>query len=333
MKALVLTKKEHMEIQDRPAALLKNHEIKVKVSYVGVCGTDKHLYKGLPGSGDANMPVVLGHEVSGVIAELGSEVHSTLNVGDRVAIDPNIPCGLCHFCHEGRPQLCENNQAVGVTRDGGMAEFVNVPETNVYPIPDSLSLRAAAMVEPVSCAVHGIHELMIRPHYTACVVGDGFMGQIFTAILASMGLKKVAVSGRNPKKVELLKQIGADDVFNPEKEEHGETYDLVIECVGVTATQERAIALARRGGQVLMFGVADPEASIQINAYDVFFKELTIKGAFINPHAMQDAIQIMTNRIDVETLITHELQLEDIPKILDGTIKEKITKAVARIAQ
>ncbi|GAY75082.1 sorbitol dehydrogenase [Sporolactobacillus inulinus] len=107
----------------------------------------------------------------------------------------------------------------------------------------------------------------------------------------------------------------------------------MIECVGVTATQERAIALARRGGQVLMFGVADPEASIQINAYDVFFKELTIKGAFINPHAMQDAIQIMTNRIDVETLITHELQLEDIPKILDGTIKEKITKAVARIAQ
>ncbi|GAY75084.1 sorbitol dehydrogenase [Sporolactobacillus inulinus] len=97
MKALVLTKKEHMEIQDRPAALLKNHEIKVKVSYVGVCGTDKHLYKGLPGSGDANMPVVLGHEVSGVIAELGSEVHSTLNVGDRVAIDPNIPMWIMPF--------------------------------------------------------------------------------------------------------------------------------------------------------------------------------------------------------------------------------------------
>lgn len=332
MNALVLTEKECLELQNLPDVPLKNHEIKVKVSYVGICGTDKHLYKGLPGSGDANMPVVLGHEISGVVADLGPEVHSALKIGDRVAIDPNIPCGFCHYCHEGRPQLCEHNQAVGVTRHGGMAEFVNVPETNVYQIPDSLSLKAAAMVEPVSCAVHGLDELEIKSHQTALVIGDGFIGQIFTAMLAAKGLKKIAVSGRNPKKVELLKRIGADEVFNPEKVEHTETYDVVIECVGLPKTQEQAIASANRGGQVLMFGVSGPDDTINVNSYDIFFKELTIKGAFINRHAMQDAIELMASgQLDVESLITHDMELKDIPDVLSGRIQEKITKAVVQI--
>ncbi|MDN3955541.1 zinc-dependent alcohol dehydrogenase family protein [Sporolactobacillus laevolacticus] len=332
MKALVLTKKEHLKLQELPDVPLKSHEIKVKVNYVGVCGTDKHLYQGLPGSGEANMPVVLGHEISGVVKQLGSEVNSPLKIGDRVAIDPNIPCGFCQYCQEGRPQLCEHNQAIGVTRHGGMAEFVNVPESNVFRIPDSLSLKAAAMVEPVSCAVHGLDELIMKPHYTALVIGDGFIGQIFTAILAKSGLKKVDVSGRNPKKVDLLRKIGATEVFNPEKEQHDETYDIVIECVGYTGTQEQAIASARRGGQILMFGVSGSDDLIKINSYDIFFKELTIKGAFINPHAMLDAIQLIAEkRLDVEPLITHEMRLEDIPDVLGGTIDYKITKAVIRM--
>ncbi|MCO7127917.1 zinc-binding dehydrogenase [Sporolactobacillus shoreicorticis] len=243
-----------------------------------------------------------------------------------------MPCGFCHYCHEGRPQLCEHNQAIGVTRHGGMAEFVNVPETNVYRIPDSLSLKVAAMVEPVSCAVHGLDELVIKPHYTALVIGDGFIGQIFTALLAANGLKKIAVSGRNPKKVELLKRIGADEIFNPENVEHTEAYDLVIECVGLPKTQEQAIASANRGGQVLMFGVSRPDDIIKVNSYDIFFKELTIKGAFINPHAMQDAIELMSSgQLNVEDLITHELDLNTIPDVLNGRIQEKITKAVVQI--
>ncbi|RYM02948.1 alcohol dehydrogenase [Sporolactobacillus sp. THM7-7] len=329
MKALVLTEKEHMEIRQIPEKPLRDHEIRVRIKYVGICGTDKHLYSGQPGSAEANPPIVLGHEMSGVITELGQAVKSDFKVGDRVTIDPNIYCGRCAYCQNNQPQLCENMEAVGVTRDGGMSEYVDVPETNIYKIPDSLSFKAAAMAEPVSCVVHGLDLLEIRPHHTALVVGDGFIGQIFTEILANRGLKKVAVSGRNPKKVNLLKKIGADEVFNPQKVNHDEKYDLVIECVGVKMTQELAISFARRGGQVLMFGVSNPAETIQVSAYDIFFKELTIKGAFINPYAMPDAIQILANRTcDVERLITHEFKLTDVPDILAGHINEKITKAV-----
>jgi Threonine dehydrogenase and related Zn-dependent dehydrogenases len=332
VKALVLTGKEQMAIQNLQERPLKPGNVRVKVGYVGICGTDKHLFKGQPGSGEAEIPVVLGHEISGIVDSLGPESRSGLKIGDRVAVDPNIPCGACRYCREGRSQLCENNQAVGVTRNGGMAEYVHVPETNVYKIPDELSLKAAAMAEPVSCAVHGLDALEIKPQYTALVIGDGFIGQIFTALLAQMGLKKVVVSGRNPKKIALLRQIGADDVFNPEKEEHPERYDLVIECVGLPKTQEQAITYAARGGQVLMFGVSNPDDAITVNSYDIFFKELTIKGAFINPHAMQDAIQLMAGQVNIEPLITHEMRLEDIPNVLAGRVREKITKAVVRLS-
>lgn len=332
MKALVLTDNKCMEVQEVTEKPLADNEMKVKVKYVGICGTDKHLFHGLPGSAEVNPPIVLGHEISGVITDAGQDVKSQLKVGDRVAVDPNIPCGFCAYCRENKPQLCENMQAIGVTRDGGMAEFVNVPETNLYKIPDSLSFKEAAMAEPVSCVVYGIKQLTIKAHYTALVVGDGIIGQIFTQYLANSHLKKVDVSGRNPKKVELLKRIGATKVFNPEKVEHDEKYDIVIECVGVTATQERAIAFARRGGQVLMFGVSNPDDLIKVNAFDIFFKELTIKGAFVNPYTMQDAIQILADKtVDAEQLITHEINMDDIPDVLAGNINYKITKAVIKM--
>ncbi|MFD2618641.1 zinc-dependent alcohol dehydrogenase family protein [Terrilactibacillus laevilacticus] len=332
MKALVLTGIEQLEIQAIPEQPLKENEVKIEMKYAGICGTDKHLYNGLPGSAKAEPPIILGHENSGVITELGPSVKSHLKIGDRVAIDPNISCGFCSFCHDNKPHLCENMEAIGVTRNGGMAEYVNVPETNVYKIPDNLSFKEAAMAEPVSCMLHAINQIDIKSHYTALVVGDGFLGQLFIKYLANHGLKKVDVSNRNPKKINLLKKIGATTVLNPEETEHNEKYDIVIECVGVTKTQERAIASAKRGGQVLMFGVGAPENIIQINPYEIFFSELTIKGAFINPHSMNEAIHVLSNQsLAVDELITHEFTLEEVPDFLSGKIKEKVTKAVINL--
>lgn len=271
-----MTATEHLELKNVEEKPLRPDEVKVKMKYAGICGTDNHLYHGQPGSAVAEPPIILGHENSGVIAELGAEVKSDLQIGDRVAIDPNIPCGFCSFCRHQLPQLCEHNEAIGVTRNGGMAEYVNVPETNVYKIPDNLSLKAAAMAEPVSCVVHGLDELVIKPDITALVIGDGFVGQIFTELLAKR-VKSVAVSGHNPKKVALLKKIGASEVFNPEEVPHSATYDIVIECVGLPGTQEQAIRSASRGGQILMFGVTNPGGKIQVSGYDIYFKEFNHK--------------------------------------------------------
>ncbi|MCD2257462.1 zinc-dependent alcohol dehydrogenase family protein [Agrilactobacillus fermenti] len=332
MKALVLedTQKMVLKTIERPALLA--NEVQVQMKYVGICGTDKHLYNGQPGSAQAEPPVVLGHENAGIISAVGDDVRADLKVGQRVTIDPNIPCGYCRYCHEGRPQLCLHNSAIGVTRNGGMAEYVNVPATNIYPIPDNLSLKAAAMTEPVSCVMHGIHELNIQPHQSVLIIGDGFVGQLFTRYFAQLGMARVVVSGHNPKKVELLHKIGADEVFDPAEGEHGAQFDIVIECVGLKQTQTQAIASAAKGGQVLMFGVSNPEDMITINSFDIYAKELTIKGAFINPYAMGDAITLLANKkVNVEALITHELTLADVPDVLAGRIDYKITKAVVKL--
>ena len=182
MKALVLTGVKKFEIQNMPTPQIEPDEVLINTVYAGVCGTDHDLYAGRPGSAAAVPPIVLGHENSGVVAAVGSEV-TNVKVGDRVAVDPNIYCGQCEFCLTQRPELCDHLSAVGVTRDGGLAEQFTAPATVVYKLPDNVSLRDAAAIEPVSCAVHGLDLLKLHPYQKALVIGDGFMGQIFVQLL------------------------------------------------------------------------------------------------------------------------------------------------------
>ncbi len=137
MKALVLTGVKEFEIQDLPTPEIQPNEVLINTAYAGVCGTDHDLYAGRPGSAAAVPPIVLGHENSGVVAAIGSEV-TGVKVGDRVAVDPNIYCGQCEYCLTQRPELCDHLSAVGVTRDGGLAEQFTAPATVVYKLPDSI---------------------------------------------------------------------------------------------------------------------------------------------------------------------------------------------------
>ena len=138
MKALVLTGVKKFEIQNMPTPQIEPDEVLINTVYAGVCGTDHDLYAGRPGSAAAVPPIVLGHENSGVVAAVGSEV-TNVKVGDRVAVDPNIYCGQCEFCLTQRPELCDHLSAVGVTRDGGLAEQFTAPATVVYKLPDNVS--------------------------------------------------------------------------------------------------------------------------------------------------------------------------------------------------
>jgi len=200
MKALVLTGTKQMEIQDLAKPEVKADEVLVNTAYAGICGTDRALYAGLPGSADAVPPIVLGHENSGIVAAIGSDV-TNVKVGDRVTVDPNIYCGQCEYCRTDRPELCDNLSAVGVTRDGGLEESFTAPSSVVYPIPDSVSLKAAATTEPISCAVHGVKLLDLPPYQKALVIGDGFMGQLFVQLLQAYGVHQVDFAGINDKKL------------------------------------------------------------------------------------------------------------------------------------
>ena len=218
MKALVLTGVKEFEIQDLPTPEIQPNEVLINTAYAGVCGTDHDLYAGRPGSAAAVPPIVLGHENSGVVAAIGSEV-TGVKVGDRVAVDPNIYCGQCEYCLTQRPELCDHLSAVGVTRDGGLAEQFTAPATVVYKLPDNVSLKDAAAIEPISCAVHGVDLLKLRPYQKALVIGDGFMGQLFAQIVQAYGVHQVDLAGIFDEKLKRNQELfGVTNVYNTTRE-------------------------------------------------------------------------------------------------------------------
>ncbi|MEN2360641.1 zinc-dependent alcohol dehydrogenase family protein [Levilactobacillus brevis] len=332
MKALVLTGTKQFEMQDVTTPTVKDDEVLVNTAYAGICGTDRALYAGLPGSADAVPPIVLGHENSGIVAAIGRNV-TNVKVGDRVTVDPNIYCGECEYCRTDRPELCDNLSAVGVTRDGGLEESFTAPASVVYPIPDSVSLKAAATVEPISCAVHGVKLLDLTPYQKALVIGDGFMGQLFVQLLQAYGVHQVDFAGIVDEKLAFNKEkFGVTNTYNTTRDSVPADYDVVIEAVGLPQTQEQAVEATKKGAQVLMFGVGKPNQTFSMNTYEVYQKQLKIQGAFINPYAFEDAIALLASgQLDVESLISHEVSLEQVEDVLNGKV-EHVSKAVVKVS-
>lgn len=332
MKALVLTSTKQFEMQDVTTPTVKDDEVLVNTAYAGICGTDRALYAGLPGSADAVPPIVLGHENSGIVAAIGRNV-TNVKVGDRVTVDPNIYCGECEYCRTDRPELCDNLSAVGVTRDGGLEESFTAPASVVYPIPDSVSLKAAATVEPISCAVHGVKLLDLTPYQKALVIGDGFMGQLFVQLLQAYGVHQVDFAGIVDEKLAFNKEkFGVTNTYNTTRDSIPADYDVVIEAVGLPQTQEQAVEATKKGAQVLMFGVGKPNQTFSMNTYEVYQKQLKIQGAFINPYAFEDAIALLASgQLDVESLISHEVSLEQVEDVLNGKV-EHVSKAVVKVS-
>ncbi|TYB00103.1 zinc-dependent alcohol dehydrogenase family protein [Lactobacillus sp. SL9-6] len=332
MKALVLTGTKQFEMQDVTTPTVKDDEVLVNTAYAGICGTDRALYAGLPGSADAVPPIVLGHENSGIVAAIGRNV-TNVKVGDRVTVDPNIYCGECEYCRTDRPELCDNLSAVGVTRDGGLEESFTAPASVVYPIPDSVSLKAAATVEPISCAVHGVKLLDLTPYQKALVIGDGFMGQLFVQLLQAYGVHQVDFAGIVDEKLAFNKEkFGVTNTYNTTRDSIPADYDVVIEAVGLPQTQEQAVEATKKGAQVLMFGVGKPNQTFSMNTYEVYQKQLKIQGAFINPYAFEDAIALLASgQLDVESLISHKVSLEQVEDVLNGKV-EHVSKAVVKVS-
>ncbi|MFQ9706947.1 MAG: zinc-dependent alcohol dehydrogenase family protein [Limosilactobacillus pontis] len=334
MKALVLTGLKQLEVQDYDKPEVKPNEVLIHTAWAGICGTDKALYGGLPGSADAVPPIVLGHENSGVIAAVGSAVEN-FKVGDRVSVDPNIYCHKCQYCRSSRPELCEHLDAVGVTRDGGFEEYFTAPEEVVYHIPDNVSLEAAAVIEPISCAEHGVDLLETHPYQNAVVIGDGFEGQLIAQILKSRGVHEVTLAGSNEAKLENnRKHFGFKTINNREhpEEVQKDHYDIVVEAVGLPQTQEQAVEAAARGGQVLMFGVGNPDSTFKVNTYKVFQKQLKIQGTFINPYTFEDSIALLqSGAVDPLPLISHVLDFDHVEDFVSGKLKG-VSKAIVKVA-
>jgi len=336
MKAAVFLGEANMIVQEQPISFFQSGEVLVQVATCGICGTDQHIYHGKPGSAVVTPPIVLGHELSGTVVQIGSEVER-VKLGDRVTIDPNIYCGKCRYCRDGRPQLCEHLQAIGVTRSGGMGQFCAVPEANCYRLPDELSFEEGAMIEPLGCCLHGVSMLDIRRGYSAVVIGGGYIGLMMIQLLKQRGVSLIVVSEPEEDKHELALQLGASIVHNPTQsplEDAVVEYidagaDIVIECVGRTQTMQTAVQCAAKGGQILLFGVADPGTRVQISPFERFSKEVTIRGSLINPNTHEQAMSLVKDgHVQITPLLSHRFALHDVPNAMAQYATLKVMKGI-----
>lgn len=303
------------EVKEIPERSPEKDEVKIRVAWCGLCGTDVHKFQGQNGASVVVPPIILGHECSGVVVEVGPECEY-FQPGDRVACDPSYGCGKCEWCQQGFPNFCLVRHGVAK----GFAEYVYPPEQNVYPIADSLELKAAAFTEPLSCAIHGLDLIEIESGQTVVMYGMGAIGSLMLQLIRFSGVGKVIVVEREAEKRKLALELGADEAITDQEIEalsQKENIDYVIECIGLKSTMEQAIRIAGKNSKVLLFGLGDPQQPISFNQFEAYTKELSIYTSFLNPHTSARAVKLLeSGRIDTEKIISAELSLEEIGKEL-----------------
>jgi L-iditol 2-dehydrogenase len=306
-KSVVWDGDEGVGVESRKVPPPGPSELRMRVEASGLCGTDLHI-----ASGEyplARPGVTLGHEFSGTVVEVGEGVDAFAE-GDRIVVDPNIPCRVCRYCHDSRPHLCENPQAIGVTRDGGLSEFALLPAPQAYLVPNGLPDEAAALTEPLACALHAVDLGGLRPGERALVLGAGPIGILCSMLLVAAGASEVLVSEPNRDRRERIRRLGAEPL-DPESVS-GAMADRVFECVGRPETLRAAVEAARPGATVMWVGVAPPDAEVAVKPYDVFSRELTIRGSYTNPYVMDRALALLASgRLNWQAIVTHRFTLED----------------------
>ncbi|OWR46607.1 zinc-containing alcohol dehydrogenase [Danaus plexippus plexippus] len=340
MKALIFDgKKVTLTYGEFPMPkLVHDTDVIVKVHYAGVCGTDLHIIQGeFPAYKERPLP--LGHEFSGVIHAVGEK--SIFKVGQKVVVDPNRACDLCNFCRNGNYQYCKVkgiNDALGIWRDGGWAEYVLSPQNQVYALPDGITIEQAALCEPFACVSHGVDLAQPLPiGKSILVVGAGIIGNMWTCVLHLQGHRDVTVSEMNKSRLEIVKKLDTGfrlvtpDVLEAEKR----VYDVIIDCTGVGKVIEINFKYMNNGGKYILFGCCPPTHTATLNPFDIYNKELSIIGVKINPFSFPKALGLLRSMGDrylkYEKLGVKTYPLSDYQQALDDLKTGNISKAIFTI--
>ena len=301
---------DDLRLERRPVAEPRGREVLVRVGACGVCGTDLHLLDGsIP---LYRPPRVLGHEIAGRVITAGPEVRS-VGVGAAVTIDPSLPCGACFFCREARPYMCLNRTPV----IGGFGEYLTAPEQTVYPLPPELPLEHGALAEPLSCCLRALELARPPAGGTIAVIGAGTIGLLLLQLARRAGAVLVAVSEPDPERRELARRLGADLAIDPSAEDPRERLleatggigvDVAFEAVGAAATVRAAISLPRRGGTVVLVGVAPGDAEITLRPYELLERELRVQASFIRTYEFRRAVALLP-RLEIEPLLGERFPL------------------------
>jgi L-iditol 2-dehydrogenase len=329
----------NIELQDVPEPHADAGQVVIEVHSAGICGTDLHIYLD---EFETRPPVTIGHELAGVIVELGSNVVGW-NLGDRVTTETYFStCGYCLDCRRGRRNLCANRRSIGSKQDGAFAQYLLTPASNLHRVPEGLDLESAALTEPLACTVYGVLETAgVRAGENVVLTGPGPIGLLAMQLAKVAGATAVMIGTKlDIERLKLAKELGADGVINVEEVDNvveavGDVFgtdgaDLVVECSGAAAAAKTLIDVARRGARFCQMGLYGKP--ITFNQDAVCYKELVVTGtnASVTP-AWPKALKLLTERkVDARRLISHRFPIAEWDKALDVVKKKEGVKVVLK---
>ena len=316
MKVAVYYSNSDVRIEERPAPVISDGEILVKMKACGICGTDVMEWYRIK-----KAPRVLGHEMAGEIVALGQGV-GQFNRGDRVFVSHHVPCYQCRYCAEGNFTACESLHT-GNYYPGGFSEFIRVPEQNVrfgtFRLPDKITYEEAAMIEPLACAVLGQRDLGIKDRHTVLVLGSGISGLLHIR-LAKMRGAVVVATDIDDYRIRMAREFGADHVFKADaysaeelkRVNNGRLAERVIVCAGARQAIGHAASSIDRRGMILFFAV--PQGEIQVPSMNFWRDEIRLGFSYgASPEDLRSAIELIERgEVDVKKMVTHRVPLSDI---------------------
>lgn len=317
MQAIVLNGLDDLAVADVPEQEVGPSDVKVKVAYNGICGSDKHIVDGNLGAA-STYPIIMGHEMSGTIVELGEKAKIRgLKAGDRIAGSPSYYCGACDMCRSGKESFCE--QFLSHIPPGSMAEYVVWNEQQIYKLPEGMPMDEGAFLEPVSAAMRGIENANIKLGGTVAILGMGPIGLIQVQLARLGGASKILVSDVVPEKLELAKQFGADVAVNANEDSALDVgmevtedagFDSVIDATGIPAVVEEGFYMVSRGGTLNCFAVYPMDYFFPFHLATGYLKEITIKSTFFSPYLFPRAVAMLPY-LRLKPLISKTFDLKD----------------------
>ena len=321
-----------ISIEDVPIPEYSPWEVLLKVKAVGICGSDLRMYKYADPNQRGNY--ILGHELAGEVVAMGEKVHGSKK-GDRVAAEICIGCAICRYCRKGLVNLCENLNEIGVTMNGGMAEYVSVPARNIHRIPDSLSYEVATFADPLACSIRGLELAGIERGSWVAILGPGTIGLLATKVAREIRRANVIVTGTNDIRLNMAKELGAEHTFNIRNGDPVEEIlqitdggvDYTFEATGDPNALQQAIYMTRKNGSIVVMTV---HKDIQIDMEPVIRHELKLFGSICyNYKEFDQAVDLLAkNKIDVNPLIGRAFALKEADKAFDYCFSRKGVKII-----
>lgn len=338
MRAVVFAGPGSWSVADVPDPVAGPGHVLLRPIVTGVCGTDRHL---LAGKFMARYPLIPGHELVGEVVHVGDDV-TTLALGDVVAADNTVLCGHCEFCRRNQPLFCTNFYSLGVNGPGGFAELVAVASEKCFPLL-GLDPMVAVMTEPLACAMHGADKLGLRPGSDVLVFGAGPTGLVLAQLLLHGGAARITVAAPSEHKLALARSFGVDHTLRLDRSDLAaalpglrgiapEGFDAVIEATGSVDVLALTPELTRPGGTILVYGMADDTARVPLSPYDIFSRELTIKGSFAQTHCFDRALlALRSGRVLTEGIVTDLVPLERFGDALAAVASSVSVKAAVTL--